>query len=79
MVRDFAAMSADQRKFVGTKKHQFRIFFHIIRTDSIRSYYGSCIPIVVHRLQLSKSIRLVDWHARRYVLLPIQRILQIYI
>lgn len=37
---------------------------------------GSCVPTVVHRLQLSQGICLVDRNARRHVLLLVQWILQ---
>lgn len=46
---------------------------------TIRCHYGSRLPTLIYRLQLSKSICLVDRYACRYVLLPLQRILQIHI
>lgn len=41
-------------------------------------YFGiySRLPIVVHRLQLPESIRILDWNACRYVLLLVLRFLQ---
>lgn len=42
----------------------------------IRSHHAPCFPTFVRRLQLPQSLRLVDWNARRHVLLPVQRILQ---
>lgn len=43
---------------------------------AILGYHGSRIPVAVHRLQLPESVRLVDRHARRDVLLPFQGVLQ---
>jgi len=37
--------------------------------------HAPCVPTSVHRLQLSEGICLVDRHARRHVLLLVQRIL----
>lgn len=42
---------------------------------AILGYHDPRFPITVHRLQLSKSFRLVDWHARSHVFLPVQGIL----
>lgn len=44
--------------------------------DTVPRYYDSRLPTFGSRLQLSKSIRLVDRHARCDVLLLVQRILQ---
>lgn len=43
---------------------------------TICSNYGSCIPVTLHRLQLSPCLRMVDWNARCYVLFLVQRLLQ---
>lgn len=42
----------------------------------VRGYHGARLPTAVHRLRLPASVRLVDRHARRHVLLPFQRLLQ---
>lgn len=44
--------------------------------DSIRFSDGTRIPIALHRLQLSESVRLVDWNARGHVLFLILQLLQ---
>lgn len=50
--------------------------FHSPIAGSVYSNHGSRLPIALHWLRLSKSFCLVDRHARRYVLLPVQRVLQ---
>lgn len=58
---------------------QLKNLFNYIISGSICADHGSRFPTFVRRLQLSQSIRLVDWHARSYVLLLVQGILQIII
>lgn len=43
---------------------------------AVLGHHDSRFPTVIHRLQLPESVRLVDRHARRHVLLLVQRILQ---
>ena len=43
---------------------------------AVRGDHGARIPTVVHRVRLPASVRLVDRHARRHVLVPLQGILR---
>lgn len=52
-----------------------KIFDHP-SNDTVLGHHGSRISIAVHRLQLPEGVRLVDRHARRYVFLPFQGVLQ---
>lgn len=75
--------------FVYDKIVELRLYNIISREDINKPFsflailgticfnHGTCIPIIVHWMQLSTCICLVDRYARRYVLLLIQRILQI--
>lgn len=50
--------------------------FDLTANGAVLGHHGARFPTVIHRLQLPESVRLVDRHARRHVLLLIQRILQ---
>jgi len=43
---------------------------------AVHGHYVACVPAAVHRMQLPEGVCLVDRHARRHVLLPVQGILQ---
>lgn len=43
---------------------------------AILGHHAARVPTAIHRLQLPEGVRLVDRHARRYVLLPVQGVLQ---
>lgn len=88
----FAAMGPQYQKYLWWKKYltglqmvrlqiRSKKYFMFSNNrhflDSICCHHVTCLPTFVCRLQLPKSLRLVDRNARCYVLLPVQRILQL--
>lgn len=63
----------------GTERAEILVVEEILdhaANAAVLGHHGARFPTVIHQLQLPKSVRLVDRHARRHVLLPIQRVLQ---
>jgi len=42
---------------------------------TVHRHHGSCLPVALHRVQLSEGVCLVDRSTRRHVSLPVQRVL----
>jgi len=69
--------SPDGEKFID-RAAECRLTNQLV-LGPIRSHHAPCFPTFVRRLQLPQSLRLVDRNARRHVLLPVQRILQLIV
>ena len=64
------------KKSQGARNEFLNTFWPNFVSGSVRDGYAARLPTAFHRLQLPPRLCLVDWNARRHVLLPLRRLLQ---